>query len=97
MTATTKATAEQIQAAREAYFSASWALYEAAQWNRAKLSAKREQLRRALLKLDPGHFSRREREAFEQAVRNAALSSEDAERRIAEYTTSDVARELDRL
>lgn len=94
---TTKATKEQIDAARKAYDDASWALYDAAVWNRPKLAAKREQLRRALLAIEPGHFSRVERESFEASVRKLGLSSEDTERRIAEYETSDVARGLDKV
>ncbi len=89
-------TKDQIDAARKAYDDASWALYDAARWNRPKLAAKREQLRRALLKLEPGHFARVERESFEAATRRI-LSPEEADKRIAEYQTSDVARELDRI
>jgi predicted NACHT family NTPase len=92
----TKATIEQIDAARKAYDDASWALYDAAVWNRPRLAAKREQLRRALLAIEPGHFSRVERESFDESVRKLGLSSEDTDRRISEYKPSKVARDLDR-
>jgi hypothetical protein len=90
------ATNEEIEAAREAYFAKSWEVYDAAPWNRVKLSAEKEQLRRALLALDPGHFSRREREVFEETARKI-LPPEAAERRIVEYMVSEIALELDRL
>jgi hypothetical protein len=87
---------EQIEAIRKAYDDASWKLYEAPVWGRAKHAVAREAARRALLALDPGHFSKREREAFEATTRKL-LTPESAEKRIAEYETSDVAKELDKI
>jgi len=89
------ATTQQIDAARKAYDDASWQLYYAPIWGRSKHRAKREQLRRALLALDPNHFAKRERAAFEASVNALDLSPEDKAQRIAAYIVSDVAIELD--
>jgi len=87
---------ERIEAARKAYDDASWKLYEAPVWGRPKHAAAREVARRALLALDPGHFSKRERESFEAATRKL-FSASSADKRITEYETSDVAKELDKI
>lgn len=87
----------QIEAARNAYFDASWALYDAMISEREKRAARKEILRRELLALDPGHFVKYERMVFEETVRKYAKTPEDADRRIAKYVPSDRAQELDRL
>jgi hypothetical protein len=87
---------EKIKAARGVYDNASWALYDAPVWGRLKSAAAREAARRALLALDPGHFARRERVSFEASTRKL-LTPEAAEKRIAEYATSDVAKDLDKI
>jgi hypothetical protein len=87
---------EQIEAARKAYDDASWKLCETPTWVCLKYVEERESARRALLALDPGHFSKCERDSFEVATRKT-LTPEVAEKRIAEYRTSDVALNLDRL
>lgn len=91
------ATNEQIEIARKAYFNATWAHYEGMLSEKAKLAEKVETARLALLRLDPGHFVKRERETFEEALRERSLTPEEADRRIAEYVPSERAQELDRV
>lgn len=89
------ATNEQINQARDSYFDARRSHYDGLLSEKSKLAEKVESARRALLTLEPGHFSKYERAVFEETVRKNARTSKEADRRIAEYLPSEQAQKLD--